>query len=878
VLVAAILSAIAASAASGSVRAGPAGARGFDTELAGAPEEVRTAIVMLAGRDPVARERIGASTDRSRVIRAMMDRCDRAASAVDRALSEHGIRVDTVERLWAINAMIVRGSGRALLDLARLPEVEAVLPDRPRRLPPVRGRAARGREDAYTYGLRKMDVDKVHAQLALFGDGVVVGHLDTGIDPEHADLKGKVLAFRNFVVQGGGDAGAPVDDHGHGTHTAGTIAGGNTSGTAIGVAPKARLVVGKIFTGSGSSTDAAILAGMNWIADPDGNPDTADAPVVCSNSWGGSPGSEESEKPYWEMVRTWVRLGIFPCFAAGNEGPGVSSMGTPGGYPHAFSVGATDGADAIANFSSRGPITWSGTAYTKPEVSAPGVDVYSAKPGGGYQMMDGTSMATPHAAGLIALIYGVHPGWTIEQVSRLLQETATDLGPPGVDNTFGTGRLNAFAAGGLAVNGGKVQVRIVDESGQPLAGRVTVTGGAVTQVSASGTASLVLLAGTYTLVASAFGHHDSDPVTVQVVAGQTVEQAFVLRKAPEGRLLVTVTDEATNAPLPARVRALDTPVAEAEADPADGQVAIALPYGTYRIAVRAFAHEARVVEGVRVDAASVAVAVKLAHLPDVLLYDHDQGKPYEGFYRAALDALARPYTYYDARARGEADEETLLAYPIIVYFTGDDYRQTVPEPMRATLTRYLASGGRLLLTGQDIGYDLKSTPFYRDVVHARFIKDATSTRQVSGSGLAFSLEGGDGAGNQRYPDKIEVATPAGVTVLFDYGSEEGPAGLLVRGADSGIGTGAVAYLAFGFEGIDTAASRQKVMAELLARLGPGLREKAARLAALARLAGAAAADQYSAYVVDAYEREPHDRQHELRGLLRGLQPRWDPGR
>ena len=837
-------------------------------------QESKTAIVRLAG-DPVppqpdegsARGRLGverayrarfaASSQGVLAQIALWQKEAREARAQGKTVTRD---VSDVTELWTCNALVVRGTDSALTALAGHQDVVAVLPDRPHQLLPTRqGRA--GRQDAYTWGLLKIGADRAQTQLHAQGDGVVVGILDTGIDAEHPDLKGKVLKFKSFVNTS--DPNTPNDGHGHGTHTAGTIAGGNAGGTQIGVAPHAKLVVGQIFNASGSTTDAAILAAMAWIADPDGNPNTNDAPALCSNSWGGSPGTEAAEKPLWDSVQAWVRLGIFPSFAAGNEGPGVSTMGTPGGYPHSFAAGATDTDDKIAYFSSRGPISWSGVAYTKPDVSAPGVDVYSAKPGGGYQTMDGTSMACPHVSGTAALIYALHPDYTIAQVSQLLRDTSIDLGAPGNDNVFGQGRINAFAAVQIAANGGKISVKLTDENGQPIAGRVSITGGAVTQIASSGATSLVLVAGSYTLVASAFGYLDSAPLTVQVAAGQSVDAAFTLKSAPAGKLVVTVKDAVTGAPLPGKVSVADAPVTEAATDPATGLASLSVPYGTYTLKVRAFAHEIKTLEKVKVDAAQVTVDATLAHLPDILLYDRDMGKPYENVYKATLTAMGKPFSYLEATK--DADAETLSAFPVLVYFTGDQYQGTVSDAMQATLKNYLASGGRVLITGQDIGYDLKTSPFLADVLHAKFVKDAATSRDVAGSGLTFSIAGGDGANNQKYPDVIEaVGQPES---LFAYGGGEGPAGLL-----STVGTGKVAYLPFGFEAIDTAAHRQAALDLLIKKLTPTAKERAARLEPLTRQFGPAAGDLYRAYLVDWYEHQSHAAQEAARGMLRGLSP------
>lgn len=829
-----------------------------------------TAIVRLAGEPVPAQPGEGRKSGRINLQKAMRRSFAansgrvmgmigewQTAAAQARAKGQPVVRdVSEVTELWTINALIVKGTDEAIRSLSAHPDVTAVIPDQPRQLPEVRVTAGT-LKGPYTYGLVKIGADRVQTQLNQAGEGVTIGILDTGIDAQHPDLKGKVLKFKSFVQAA--DPNAPIDDHGHGTHCAGTIAGGNAGGTQIGIAPKAKLIIGKIFSGSGSTTDAAILGAMNWIADPDGNPDTDDAPALVSNSWGGSQGSEGSEKPYWDLVATWERLGIFPSFAAGNEGPGSGTMSTPGGFPHSFAAGATDSADKIAYFSSRGPIQWAGVSYTKPDVSAPGVDVISAKPGGGYQSMDGTSMACPHVSGTAGLLYALNPDYTVAQVKQLLKDTAQDLGAPGHDNNFGVGRINAFAASQIALNGGKINVRLTNEAGQAIAGRVRITNGASTSITDSGTSTLILVAGSYTLVASSFGYLESAPLTVEVVSGQVTEAAFSLKQAPTGNLKVTVKDASTGAALPAKVAILDTPVTEAQADPATGLASVALPYGTYSIKVRAFAHDAKQIDNVKIDGGEVALDVALDHLPDILLYDNDGGKAYEAFYKAALTALNKPFTYLDGSK--EVDAETLSAYPIIIYFTGDDYSETISTAMQEKLRAFVASGGHLLVSGQDVAYDLKNSPFLADILHAKFVKDTAGSRDVAGSGLTFSISGGDGASNQKYPDVIENA---GGEVLFNYGGDEGPAGIFAGG---------VAYLPWGIEGISTAANRQAVVDLLVKKLAPTASQRAARLAPLTRMFGADAGALYRAYLVDWYEHLTPAEQQAAQGILRGLTPR-----
>ncbi len=205
-------------------------------------------------------------------------------------------------------------------------------------------------------------------------------------------------------------------------------------------------MVAKVFSSLGGANDSDILKAMQWIADPDGNPSTNDNPSIVSNSWGGdipSPDKDPKDDLFCQALDAWVKLGMLPVFANGNEGPGEKTVSLPGGCPTALAVGATDSNDEIANFSSRGPADWKIGSFIKPDVSAPGVGIVSAKPGGKYKKMSGTSMATPHVAGLAALVYQVNPNITVENAKKVIAAGAKDLGDTGFDNEYGWGRVSA---------------------------------------------------------------------------------------------------------------------------------------------------------------------------------------------------------------------------------------------------------------------------------------------------------------------------------------------------------------------------------------------------------------------------------------------------
>ena len=268
----------------------------------------------------------------------------------------------------------------------------------------------------------------------LTGAGVKVAVLDTGIDATHPDLAGKVAARADFT-----ETPDERDVIGHGTHVASTIAsqGMASEGRYQGVAPGVTLLDGRVCE-SRFCTESAILAGMQWAAEQGAQ--------VVNLSLGSS--DEPGTDPLEEAVQTLTeRYGTLFVAAAGNEGldRGVSS---PSSADAALAVGAVTKEDEQAEFSNRGPRA--GDGGLKPDITAPGVDITAARskdsPGeGSYKTMSGTSMATPHVAGVAALLAGARPGWKAGALKAALMASAKANPDLGVF-TQGAGRVDADRA------------------------------------------------------------------------------------------------------------------------------------------------------------------------------------------------------------------------------------------------------------------------------------------------------------------------------------------------------------------------------------------------------------------------------------------------
>lgn len=333
------------------------------------------------------------------------------------------------------------------------------------------------------------NINKVGAPLVwtagYTGQGAVVGGQDTGYDWDHPALITQYrgwdgsLADHNYNWHDaihennpntpagnpcGFDSAVPCDDHGHGTHTMGTMVGDDGSYNQVGMAPGAAWIACRNME-QGWGKPITYIECYQWFVAPTdlngGNPRPDLAPHVINNSWG-CPATEGCTDPQvMRLVVENVRsAGILTVHSAGNSGPACGSVRDPAAiYDASFTVANTTSSDTISANSSRGPVTVDGSNRPKPDISAPGTSIHSSYPGGSYTYMSGTSMAGPHVAGLAALLISAQPALSgqVDQLEALIEQTALPLtapsescgGVPGTqvpNNTFGWGRIDAWNA------------------------------------------------------------------------------------------------------------------------------------------------------------------------------------------------------------------------------------------------------------------------------------------------------------------------------------------------------------------------------------------------------------------------------------------------
>ncbi|MEV6262439.1 S8 family serine peptidase [Streptomyces sp. NPDC051784] len=527
---------------------------------------------------------------------------------------------------WISNTVRVTGDKALAEKIAARPEVASISADDPVKLPVPLDGATEPKVDGVEWNVDRIGAPKVWNELGVRGEGVVIGSIDTGVDETHPALAG---SYRGLRADGGYDhaynwfdavgtcAGdSPCDDQGHGTHTTGSMTGDDGNGNAIGVAPGASWIAAKA-CGTTNCPQSALLAAGQWMlapTDADGeNPRPDLAPDVINNSWG----SDSLDTWYQAMVQAWRDAGIFPAFSNGNNGPSCDTAGSPGAYTNTYSSGAFDSSGRIADFSSRGP----GVGGTvKPNIAAPGVNVRSAAPGGGYTAKSGTSMASPHTAAAVALIWSAAPSLRgdVAATEALLNDSATDVNATGCggtadfNNIYGEGRLDAYAAVQAAPHTNVGALRgTVTADGEPGAEiDVDVDGPmhASVRTKADGTYAFPrLVAGAYTLTASKFGFV-SATASVTVTDGGTVTLDAALTTAPTGTISGTVSSASGNE-ADVTVKVQGTPVRAVTG--ADGRYTLTLPVGTYQLGVTPLNHCAAAV-GIAVEVAKGAATKNVA--------------------------------------------------------------------------------------------------------------------------------------------------------------------------------------------------------------------------------------------------------------------------
>jgi len=405
------------------------------------------------------------------VVNTLRAIADRTQGPILELLRQRGV---PYQAFYVVNMIKVTGNRALMEDLAARANV-AQIDANPRvrtALPQPTGFDVAPAAPNIEWNVKQVKAPQVW-KLGFHGEGMVVAGADTGVQWDHPALKKQYRGWDGHQVNHDYNwhdatpehSPTPLDPFGHGTFTVSQMVGYDGGNNVVGVAPRAQWIACRNMDANGTGSPTSYTECFEFLIAPypvGGNPrdgDPTKAPDSINNSWGCPPSEGCSTNTLLKAVNAVRAAGIFPAMAAGNSGSGCSSVDTPPAiYAASVSVGATDSANRIAGFSSRGPVTVDGSNRLKPELSAPGEGIRGAVPGNGYESgWSGTSMAAPHVAGGVALIWQAKPGLVgqITPTEKLYAKTATHLkssqncggsGQNIPNNVFGYGLINLYNA------------------------------------------------------------------------------------------------------------------------------------------------------------------------------------------------------------------------------------------------------------------------------------------------------------------------------------------------------------------------------------------------------------------------------------------------
>lgn len=495
---------------------------------------------------------------------------------------------------WINNSILANVDSDTIEQLKQRDDIEEVILDAVLTLPEIK--VEESKPKLPEWGLEKIRAPKVWGEYGLKGEGIVVGIMDTGVDGTHEALRDNYRGRDgnhqySWIDLSGQNYATPSDGQGHGTHVAGTAVGGG-SGEPIGVAPGAEWIAAKIFNDGGSTTLSAIHSAFEWFMAPGGDPSMA--PHIVNNSWGNSnPYNTE----FYEDVQAWISVGIFPMFAGGNDGPATGTIGSPGSFPESFTIGATDIYDYAAYFSSRGPVYWPDEngemqLVIKPNISAPGHQIYSAYPAqlgkGKYAVLSGTSMATPHATGAVALLLSANPNLTINDIKNLLIDTARVEPHMGQlpNSVYGSGIIDIYQAVTETAYAGIFKGTVNTQTGEPLEASIQIIDEDLEITSEQdGSFEHKVKAGTYTVKVQAFGYETFE-TQITITKDQITEIVFQLNQAETFSVSGKILNKETGDPVKfAYVQLKNTPLSTIRTG-TDGTFHFdSVPVGQYEIQI-----------------------------------------------------------------------------------------------------------------------------------------------------------------------------------------------------------------------------------------------------------------------------------------------------
>lgn len=765
-----------------------------------------------------------ADTRRADIVRSLEDHARESQKMVLDDISDLSGRsqVTRYRSFWIFNGISAEGTADAIYTLSKHPHIASIQLDR--QIEPVRPMDDLTHDTTeiftQTWGTHFIRAPQVWHGLGITGTGVTVAIMDTGVDFTHPILSQNYRGLQpngsfqhegNWFHAGIPTATVPTDLDGHGTHVAGTAVGSN----GIGVAPGAEWIAVGVSDLDGLWFESSINTAFEWLLAPGGDPSLA--PDIVNGSWGGF----SKEPLFLPEVELLKQAGIIPVFAAGNSGPYTETLGLPSSFTNTLSIASISPDGATSWFSSRGPSTFHNNP--SPIIAAPGGYVYSSLPGNKFAYLSGTSMATPHVSGALALLLSASPATKDNRtIMSLLAESAVPYENNHPNYSSGYGALDAaelvedFAKNSSSLSG------ILQSGGVPLPNQpisiTTQTGTFELLTDSNGQYFAKLVPGRYSIQVSHLNYEAYDSGSITVGSSRTIFNVSLNRK-PMGTFYGRITYGGSAI---SNTRIIIQPGnIEIKSQP-DGGFEIDLPVDSYQISV--------VKSGFEVEQATIEINqgvgvsqnFDLEETNSILLIDSGAWnyRSRESYYQNALIELGKGWDTFTINdpVLGTPSYGAFDNYDVVIW-SDPNYSPGYIDAA-GVISDYASSGGNILLTGQNIAqldylspfsnYYLSQIAFARPVLQTSDLKMLSGSDETSFAGFRALLNGYESADDQTHVTLMKPFYPAKSELIMNHGSSDKD--------DLGVGIRSghceqynLVYLSFGISGVQGTDKQAQIL-------------------------------------------------------------------
>lgn len=655
-------------------------------------------------------------------------------------------------------------------------------------------------------GLKLLRVPKLrNSQLIDFKEShLKIGLIDTAFDKNSFNLK--QITSKDFT-QNDNSQETFID---HATYSLGLLIGAKNPKAKTAIVPNAHIYHAKVFHNNNTSTISVVLFALQWLLDPDLNPNTNDFPKVISNSWASLNPDKNLMLPFWEALSTMKKLGVIPVFPAGNSGES-QKISLSSGLPHAMSIGSISREGIPSSFSTKAQVEWEGVIYNKPELFAPGENILSIFPNQQYGEITSTTCSSNYVAAIIAIIQEANPKLPPKEIKKILLQTTQRLSD-GKKSYI----VDAYQAIDLAKNGGLVKGLI---DGPEWATQILVQPGDITFNSkTTGAFHFFLKEGNYQLSFTAKGFR---PHKQSIIVVKQRKQSLMigLQESQKHQFSIKVIDT-KNIPVNGILNIQNNKNKLYNIE--NGNIEMNLYEGLYKgtIEVQGLKRKSFLLN---VDRLKKHFDYQVSQAPPISIIKDSKENDKVSLLEKSLKALSLSYQVYNHTI----SKDQLLSHDIVFWMTEAESFDTLSDKEQDLIKEYISSGGRIVFSGENFAYHLQNTSFLNNICGVKFKQDfgdsslSFKQQKIKLSSLTNNTE-------WYYPDSLSKFNDKASIFLF-YQNKE------IAAIFNENEFGASLFFGFSLNQISQEESRTQLIKQILNQIKPSLSQQIKRVQALFQL-------------------------------------------